>query len=99
MRACSRPMACSSRAMPRACWIPGATSAFAAKPSTSSSNDGPHPNPLPEGRGDNRWTGFREGAASMKREEGERLDDLPNRYFDPHFKVETAKILPGEYYA
>ena len=35
----------------------------------------------------------------MSREESERLDDLPNRYFDPHFKVETAKILPGEYYA
>lgn len=26
-------------------------------------------------------------------------DEQPNRYFDPHFKVETAKILPGEYYA
>ena len=26
-------------------------------------------------------------------------DDQPNRYFDPHFKIETAKILPGEYYA
>ena len=25
--------------------------------------------------------------------------DQPNRYFDPHFKVDTAKILPGEYYA
>lgn len=22
-----------------------------------------------------------------------------NRYFDPHFKVETVKILPGEFYA
>ena len=22
-------------------------------------------------------------------------DDQPNRYFDPHFKVDTAKILPG----
>src|SRR6187551_3621913 len=26
-------------------------------------------------------------------------DEQPNRYFDPHFKVDTAKILPGEYYA
>ena len=26
-------------------------------------------------------------------------DELPNRYFDPHFKIDTAKILPGEYYA
>jgi len=26
-------------------------------------------------------------------------EDQPNRYFDPHFKCETAKILPGEYYA
>jgi len=26
-------------------------------------------------------------------------DEQPNRYFDPHFQVETAKILPGEYYA
>jgi len=26
-------------------------------------------------------------------------DEVPNRYFDPHFKIETAKILPGEYYA
>ena len=25
--------------------------------------------------------------------------EQPNRYFDPHFKVDTAKILPGEYYA
>ncbi|MBL0140849.1 MAG: chemoreceptor glutamine deamidase CheD [Betaproteobacteria bacterium] len=33
-----------------------------------------------------------------------RDDDPPreersNRYFDPHFKIDTAKILPGEYYA
>jgi chemotaxis protein CheD len=26
-------------------------------------------------------------------------DEQPNRYFDPYFKIETAKILPGEYYA
>ena len=26
-------------------------------------------------------------------------EEQPNRYFDPHFKVDTAKILPGEYYA
>jgi chemotaxis protein CheD len=26
-------------------------------------------------------------------------DDRPNRYFDPHFKIDTAKILPGEFYA
>ena len=25
--------------------------------------------------------------------------EQPNRYFDPHFKVDSAKILPGEYYA
>lgn len=32
--------------------------------------------------------------------EGDSLkDDQPARYFDPHFKVETAKILPGEYFA
>jgi chemotaxis protein CheD len=26
-------------------------------------------------------------------------EEQPNRYFDPHFKIETAKIQPGEYYA
>jgi chemotaxis protein CheD len=26
-------------------------------------------------------------------------DEQPNRYCDPYFKIETAKILPGEYYA
>jgi chemotaxis protein CheD len=26
-------------------------------------------------------------------------DELPNRYFDPYFKIEPAQILPGEYYA
>ena len=35
----------------------------------------------------------------MKRDDEAVRDDQPNRYFDPHFQVETAKILPGEYYA
>ena len=35
----------------------------------------------------------------MTREDDPLRDDQPNRYFDPHFQVETAKILPGEYYA
>jgi chemotaxis protein CheD len=35
----------------------------------------------------------------MKREDETIRDEQPNRYFDPHFQVETAKILPGEYYA
>ena len=35
----------------------------------------------------------------MKPEDDPLRDELPNRYFDPHFKIETAKILPGEYYA
>ena len=35
----------------------------------------------------------------MKRDDEAVSDDQPNRYFDPHFQVETAKILPGEYYA
>jgi len=35
----------------------------------------------------------------MMRDDDPLRDDVPNRYFDPHFKVETAKILPGEYYA
>ena len=35
----------------------------------------------------------------MIRDDDVLRDDQPNRYFDPHFKVETAKILPGEYYA
>jgi chemotaxis protein CheD len=26
-------------------------------------------------------------------------EEHPNRYFDPHFQIDTAKILPGEYYA
>src|ERR1700687_6239397 len=33
------------------------------------------------------------------REDDPLRDEQPNRYFDPHFKVETAKILPGEYSA
>ena len=35
----------------------------------------------------------------MKREDDPFRDDQPNRYFDPHFQIDTAKILPGEYYA
>ena len=36
----------------------------------------------------------------MKRDEEDPLREVPpNRYFDPHFKIDTAKILPGEYYA
>ena len=35
----------------------------------------------------------------MKRDDETIRDEQPNRYFDPHFQVETAKILPGEYYA
>jgi chemotaxis protein CheD len=35
----------------------------------------------------------------MMREDDPLQAEVPNRYFDPHFKVETAKILPGEYYA
>src|SRR5258708_29939009 len=35
----------------------------------------------------------------MVGEEGPGGDEIPNRYFDPDFKVDTAKILPGEYYA
>ena len=35
----------------------------------------------------------------MIREDETLKDGQPNRYFDPHFKVETAKILPGEYFA
>ena len=35
----------------------------------------------------------------MMRDDDPLRDEVPNRYFDPHFKVETAKILPGEYYA
>jgi len=35
----------------------------------------------------------------MMRDDDPLRDEIPNRYFDPHFKVETAKILPGEYYA
>jgi chemotaxis protein CheD len=35
----------------------------------------------------------------MMRDDDLLRDEIPNRYFDPHFKVETAKILPGEYYA
>ena len=35
----------------------------------------------------------------MMRDDDPLRDEQPNRYFDPHFKVETAKILPGEYYA
>lgn len=34
----------------------------------------------------------------MTRDEAPR-EEMPNRYFDPHFQVETAKILPGEYFA
>lgn len=34
----------------------------------------------------------------MNREDA-AFDQQPNRYFDPHFQIETAKILPGEYYA
>jgi hypothetical protein len=30
------------------------------------------------------------------REDDPLRDEIPNRYFDPHFKIETAKILPGE---
>lgn len=26
-------------------------------------------------------------------------EEPPNRYFDPHFGIETAKILPGEFFA
>ena len=39
------------------------------------------------------------GKSAMIREDDPLREDIPNRYFDPHFKVETAKILPGEYYA
>ena len=35
----------------------------------------------------------------MNREDDLLKDEHPNKYFDPHFKIETAKILPGEYYA
>ena len=35
----------------------------------------------------------------MKRDEDVLRDEQPNRYFDPNFRVETAKILPGEYHA
>lgn len=35
----------------------------------------------------------------MIREDDPLRDESPNRYFDPHFQVDTAKILPGEYYA
>ena len=35
----------------------------------------------------------------MMRDDDPLRDEIPNRYFDPHFKIETAKILPGEYYA
>ena len=35
----------------------------------------------------------------MNREDDALRDDQPNRYFDPHFQIDTAKILPGEYYA
>ena len=35
----------------------------------------------------------------MNRDDDVLRDEQPNRYFDPHFKIDTAKILPGEYYA
>lgn len=35
----------------------------------------------------------------MMREDDPLREETPNRYFDPHFQVDTAKILPGEYYA
>src|SRR5205085_2681480 len=39
-------------------------------------------------------------ARPMKRDDDDPLRDVPpNRYFDPHFQIDTAKILPGEYYA
>ena len=35
----------------------------------------------------------------MMRDDDPLRAEQPNRYFDPHFKVDSAKILPGEYYA
>ena len=35
----------------------------------------------------------------MKRDEDVLRDEQPNHYFDPNFRIETAKILPGEYHA
>jgi chemotaxis protein CheD len=35
----------------------------------------------------------------MARDDDAPPGERPNRYFDPHFQIETAKILPGEYYA
>src|SRR5258708_34897706 len=35
----------------------------------------------------------------MNREEELLREDPPKRYFDPYFKIDSAKILPGEYYA
>ena len=35
----------------------------------------------------------------MNRDDELLREDSPNRYFDPYFKIDSAKILPGEYYA
>jgi chemotaxis protein CheD len=35
----------------------------------------------------------------VNRDDDVLREEHPNRYFDPYFKIETAKILPGEYYA
>ena len=35
----------------------------------------------------------------MIRDDDLLREDQPNRYFDPHFQIDSAKILPGEYYA
>ncbi len=34
----------------------------------------------------------------MIREDDPLREEVPNRYFDPHFQNETVKVLPGEYY-
>src|SRR5688572_4629893 len=58
----------------------------------------PLPNPPPRGW-ERTWDEVSRNGYAVIREDDPLRDEQPNRYFDPHFKVETAKILPGEYYA
>ena len=54
---------------------------------------------LPPQGPDGLRAGPARGEGPVIREDDPLRDEIPNRYFDPHFKIETAKILPGEYYA
>ena len=35
----------------------------------------------------------------MDNNDNKRVENYPTRYFDRHFGLEAAKILPGEYFA